>query len=86
MILARCPWEMLKDQSFHDKWFKSSTSDIFDTHLKCTTGSEYQCHSGSVFLLVGVDQALHVPWLSPYNCFCTTDHLFCSDTKVLFVQ
>lgn len=32
-----------------------SKTVFFDRHLKCTAGSEYQCHSSSVFLPLGAD-------------------------------
>lgn len=43
---------------------KVSKPVFFDRRLKCTAGSEYQCHPSSVFVPLGAVQALGVSWLS----------------------
>lgn len=61
---------------------------FFDRRLKYAAASEYPCHSSSVFVPLGADQALEVSWLSCCNCnLCCRSFFFsCYDTEALLVQ
>lgn len=52
---------------------KVSKAVFSDRRLKSTAGSQYQCHSRSVCVPLGADQALEGSWLPMCNCYCAVD-------------